>query len=81
MLLPSVLFDGSLGRDFADDLTFHRSTFDPASATVVLEVFGTAGLEPSLNIEHSHDDIVIGENPSSHPEHLARTPCGPSMST
>ena len=71
VLLPSVLFDGSLGRDFAHDLTFHRSTFDPASATAVLEVFGTAGLEPSLNIEHSHDDIVIGENPSSHPEHLA----------
>jgi hydroxymethylpyrimidine pyrophosphatase-like HAD family hydrolase len=27
-------------------------------------------LEPSLNIEHTHDDFVIGENPSSHPEHL-----------
>jgi hydroxymethylpyrimidine pyrophosphatase-like HAD family hydrolase len=71
VLLPSVLFDGSLGRDFANDFTFHRSLFDPASATAVLEAFSTAGLEPSLNIEHSHNDFVIGENPSSHPEHLA----------
>jgi hydroxymethylpyrimidine pyrophosphatase-like HAD family hydrolase len=70
VLLPCVLFDGSLGRDFANDITFHRSVFDAESAAVVLDAFTKAGLEPSLNIEHRHDDFVIGSNPSSHPEHL-----------
>ncbi len=71
VLLPCVLFDGSLGRDFAKDITFHRCVFDSESAAVVLETFMKAGLEPSLNVEHNHDDFVVGDNPSSHPEHLA----------
>ena len=37
----------------------------------MLEAFIASGVEPSLNIEHDHDDFVIGENPSSHPGHLA----------
>jgi hydroxymethylpyrimidine pyrophosphatase-like HAD family hydrolase len=71
ILLPCVLFDGSLGRDFTDDSTFHRCVFDSESAISALEVFTEAGLEPSLNVEHGHDDFVIGENPSSHPGHIA----------
>jgi hydroxymethylpyrimidine pyrophosphatase-like HAD family hydrolase len=71
ILLPCVLFDGSLGRDFADDSTFHRCVFDSESAISALEVFTQAGLEPSLNVEHDHEDFVIGENPSSHPGHIA----------
>lgn len=71
ILLPCVLFDGSLGRDFADDVTFHRCVFDPESASLVLEAFEEAGIEPSLNVEHDHDDFVIGHHPSSHPQHLA----------
>jgi hypothetical protein len=71
VLLPCVLFDGCLGRDFANGITFHRSVFDSESAAAVLETFMEAGLEPSLNVDHDHDDFVIGDNPSSHPEHLA----------
>ena len=71
VLLPSVLFDGALGRDFTHDITFHRSAFDSESASSVLEAFVEAGTEPSLNIDHDHDDFVIGDNPASHPEHLA----------
>jgi hydroxymethylpyrimidine pyrophosphatase-like HAD family hydrolase len=70
ILLPCVLFDGSLGRDFTVDSTFHRCVFDPESALSVLEVFAEAGLEPSLNVEHEHDDFVIGDRPSSHPGHI-----------
>jgi hydroxymethylpyrimidine pyrophosphatase-like HAD family hydrolase len=71
VLLPCVLFDGSLGRDFTDGVTFHRCVFDSESASSVLEAFVEAGIEPSLNIEHDHDDFVIGDYPSSHPAHLA----------
>jgi hydroxymethylpyrimidine pyrophosphatase-like HAD family hydrolase len=71
VLLPCVLFDGSLGRDFTDGVTFHRCVFDPETASSVLDAFIASGVEPSLNIEHDHDDFVIGENPSSHPGHLA----------
>jgi hydroxymethylpyrimidine pyrophosphatase-like HAD family hydrolase len=71
VLLPCVLFDGSLGRDFTNDVIFHRRVFDSEYASAVLEVFLEAGLEPSLNVEHDHDDFVIGNNPSSNPRHLA----------
>ena len=71
VLLPCVLFDGSLGRDFRDESTFHRCVFDSQSAASVLEAFTEAGLEPSLNIEHEHDDFVIGDRPASHPGHIA----------
>ena len=71
ILLPCVLFDGSLGRDFADDSTFHRCVFDSEPARAVLEAFTEAGLEPSLNVEHDHDDFVIGDNPSSHAGHIS----------
>lgn len=71
MLLPCVLFDGSLGRDFTDGVTFHKHLFDSRSAVSVLKAFKEAGLEPSLNVEHDHDDFAIGNNPSSHPQHLA----------
>jgi HAD superfamily hydrolase (TIGR01484 family) len=71
ILLPCVLFDGSLGRDFTDNSTFHRCVFDVESGLSVLEIFTEAGLEPSLNVEHAEDDFVIGEKPSSHPGHIA----------
>lgn len=71
VLLPCVLFDGSLGRDFTNEVIFHRRVFDSESASAVLEVFLEAGLEPSLNVDHDHDDFVIGNNPSSDPRHLA----------
>lgn len=70
-LLPAVLFDGSLGRDFVDGTTFHRVTFESDEAVQVLGVLLGQGLEPALNVDHQTHDFVIGEAPTTHPGHLA----------
>jgi hydroxymethylpyrimidine pyrophosphatase-like HAD family hydrolase len=70
VVLPAVLFDGSLGRDFIDGTTFHHRVFDVPSARGVLDACMAGGLEPSLNIDHPSHDFVIGDRPSSHPKHL-----------
>jgi len=79
VLLPAVLFDGSLGRDFLSGTDFVRHLFDARSAERVLAAFVDAGLEPCLNIDHPTQDFVLGEHPSTHPEHMAfnveRTRC------
>ena len=71
IVLPAVLFDGALGRDFVGGATFHRRPFDVRSAQLVLEACRSSGVEPSLNIDHPSHDFVIGQHPSSHPDHLA----------
>ena len=79
VLLPAVLFDGSLGRDFLSGTDFVRHLFDARSAERVLAAFVDAGLEPCLNIDHPTQDFVLGEHPSTRPEHMAfnveRTRC------
>ena len=46
VLLPAVLFDGSLGRDFRSGATFHRRSFDAETAAWVLQTLGDAGSSP-----------------------------------
>lgn len=70
VLLPAVLFDGSLGKDFTTGETFHRSSFEPSRAVAVLEVLLAKGIEPCVNIDSEPRDAVVGQRPSSHPAHL-----------
>jgi hypothetical protein len=67
ILLPAVLFDGSLGRDLTDGTVFHHRVFDTTDASAVLEAFLECGLEPCVNIDHPSHDFLIGDNPSTHP--------------
>jgi hydroxymethylpyrimidine pyrophosphatase-like HAD family hydrolase len=70
VLLPAVLFDGSLGRDFATGETFHCQAFEPARAVAVLETLLACGLEPCVNIDSEPRDAIIGPSPSTHAAHL-----------
>jgi hypothetical protein len=71
LLLPAVLLDGSLGRDFASGVTFHRHAFDPAIAASVLATLASLGIEPCVNLDAEPRDVMVGSNPSTHPGHLA----------
>jgi len=70
LLLPAVLFDGSLGRNFATGATFHRAAFDLPHATAVLDALLRHGLEPCVNIDSEPRDALVGRHPATHPAHL-----------
>ncbi len=68
---PAVMLDGALGRDLRDGRNFHEAVFPPEAAARVLAAFRAAGLSPSLFVERPGIDMVNGENPDTHPRHLA----------
>lgn len=70
LLLPAVLFDGALGRDFAADETFHVRAFERDAAVRVLAALRACGLEPCVNVVHPERDVLLGEHPSTNPRHV-----------
>ena len=51
VLVPAVLFDGALGRDFVGRTTFPKQAFDPQTATWVLRTLVDIGIEPCVNVD------------------------------
>jgi hydroxymethylpyrimidine pyrophosphatase-like HAD family hydrolase len=71
ILLPAVLFNGSLGLDFATNSIFHERIFDPDISLTVLGTLATFDIEPCVNVRHPTHDVVVGNAPSTHRDHLA----------
>jgi hydroxymethylpyrimidine pyrophosphatase-like HAD family hydrolase len=69
---PAVVLDGALGLDLRDGRVFHQVAFPPGAARRVLEAFAAAGLSPCVYVDRPEVDLVVGERPSTHPDHLAR---------
>lgn len=69
LALPAVVLDGAMGRD-RDDRPFHDATFATADAVRVLDAFLAAGLEPAVYVDRPGVEVVVGEHPSTHPDHL-----------
>jgi hydroxymethylpyrimidine pyrophosphatase-like HAD family hydrolase len=69
---PAVVLDGALGLDLRDGRVFHQVAFPVAAARRVLEVFAAAGLGPCVYVDRPGVDLVVGDHPSTHPDHLAR---------
>jgi len=69
---PAVVLDGALGLDLRDGRVFHRVAFPPGAARQVLEAFAAAGLSPCVYVDRPEVDLVVGDRPSTHPDHLAR---------
>ena len=69
---PAVVLDGALGLDLRDGRVFHQVAFPPPAARQVLDAFGAAGLSPCVYVGRPGVDLVVGEHPSTHPDHLAR---------
>lgn len=67
--LPAVVLDGAMGRD-RDDRPFHDAVFRAGDATRVLEAFLAAGLEPAVYVDRPGVEVVVGDAPATHPEHL-----------
>jgi hydroxymethylpyrimidine pyrophosphatase-like HAD family hydrolase len=75
--LPAVLLDGAIGKEFRASTSFCSFAFSPEVATEVLGILDGLGISPCINIDDPDRDIVLGEHPSTHPEHLRRL--GPSV--
>ena len=69
---PAVVLDGALGLDLRDGRVFHQVTFPAPAAAGVLEAFAAAGLSPCVYVDREGVDLVVGDHPSTHPDHLAR---------
>ena len=72
LTVPAVVLDGALGLDLRDGRVFHQVAFPPGAARRVLEAFAAAGLSPCVYVDRPEVDLVVGERPSTHPDHLAR---------
>lgn len=68
---PAVLLDGAVGHDLRTATVFHRAAFAPEDAAAVLSAFEAGGLSPCLYVDRPDADVVIGDAPSTRPEHLA----------
>lgn len=68
---PAVLLDGAVGHDLAAQTVFHRAPFAAADAAAVLAAFEANDLSPCLYVDRRDADVVVGEVPSTRPEHLA----------
>jgi hydroxymethylpyrimidine pyrophosphatase-like HAD family hydrolase len=69
---PAVVLDGALGVDLRDGRVFHRVAFPVQAARRVLDAYTAAGLSPCVYVDRPDVDLVVGEHPSTHPDHLAR---------
>ena len=69
---PAVVLDGALGLDLRDGRVFHQVAFPARAARRVLEAFAAAGLSPCVYTDRPGVDLVVGDHPSTHPDHLAR---------
>jgi hydroxymethylpyrimidine pyrophosphatase-like HAD family hydrolase len=69
---PAVVLDGALGLDLRDGRVFHQVAFPPPAARRALDAFGGAGLSPCVYVGRPGVDLVVGEHPSTHPDHLDR---------
>jgi HAD superfamily hydrolase (TIGR01484 family) len=70
---PVVVLDGALGVDLHDGRVFHRASFPAEAARLVLDAFVAEGLGPCVYVERPGVDTLVGERPSTHPAHLARS--------
>ena len=70
LALPAVLLDGAVGHDLATGERFHRAPFTRENAAEVLAAFEAAGMSPCLYVDRDEADVVVGEAPSTRPEHL-----------
>ena len=67
---PAVFLDGAIGYDLRSGARFHRAAFPRANALAVLRAFSECGISPCLYVDRPDADVVVGDAPSTRPEHL-----------
>lgn len=70
MAPPAVVLNGALALDLATDERFHRAPFPPEEAADVLAAFADVGLSPCVYVDQGHVEVLVGERPSTNPDHL-----------
>jgi hydroxymethylpyrimidine pyrophosphatase-like HAD family hydrolase len=67
----AVVLNGGLGLDLATGERFHRGGFARSAAAEVLAAFRCHDIEPCVYVDHDERSVWVGEEPSTHPDHLA----------
>lgn len=67
---PAVVMNGAIGLELATGTRFHEHVYDRAAAIEVLRLFLEHDLEPCVYVDDDQIEVCIGENPSTHPNHL-----------
>ncbi len=68
---PVVVLNGALVVDLPTGDRLHRHEYPADLAATVLDAFRAVDVEPCVYIDHVELDVFHGENPSTHPVHLA----------
>jgi hydroxymethylpyrimidine pyrophosphatase-like HAD family hydrolase len=66
-----VVLNGALVVDLPTGDRLHRSAYPDGLPADVLAAFRAVDVEPCIYIDHVELDVFHGENPSTHPVHLA----------
>jgi hydroxymethylpyrimidine pyrophosphatase-like HAD family hydrolase len=67
---PAVMMNGALVMHLETGERYHRHLYSAEAARQVLAAFRAAEVEPCVYVDHAHIDVFVGEQPSTHPEHL-----------
>jgi HAD superfamily hydrolase (TIGR01484 family) len=67
---PAVMMNGALVMHLRTGERFHQQVYTADEARLVLKAFREAQVEPCVYVDHEHIDVYVGEQPSTHPDHL-----------
>jgi hydroxymethylpyrimidine pyrophosphatase-like HAD family hydrolase len=67
--LPIVGLNGAMGRD-AGGAVFHDVVFRAGDALAAYDAFARHGLSPTVYVGEPDVDVVLGPEPSTHPDHV-----------
>lgn len=68
---PVVVLNGALVVDLPTGDRLHRRAYPDGLPAAVLDAFRAVGVEPCVYVDHVELDVFHGDNPSTHPLHLA----------
>jgi Cof subfamily protein (haloacid dehalogenase superfamily) len=68
---PVVVLNGALAVELSTGERIHRHGFTADRARQVLDAFLDAGISPCVYVDDEEVHVVVGDEPSTHPEHLA----------
>lgn len=67
----AAVMNGALVLDLDTDERFHHHAHDADAARTILDAFRAEGIEPCVYVDDPECAVLVGEQASTHPEHLA----------
>lgn len=67
---PAIVMNGAVGVHLSTGDRFHLAPFSWADSMAVLAAFESCGLSPVVYVEGGANEVWLGAEPSTHPEHV-----------